>query len=268
MGDLHVGSLLHSSHSFKEAIHMVLSEKNNYVCLMGDLIEAIAVDDKRFYPETADETMLTPITQAKEVVRQLMPIRDRILLVLEGNHEVKLQRIGNITRDFICSELFNSDELYGTYSSKLIVKDKKGNLMYKLYLTHGFGTLNSTADDPIRRESNMRLSLKRRLQYKAADCLLMACAHTHQLVTVDPIKELYLVDDGEELKQKYTHAGSEDLCIPESLRYYCNTGSFLKTFHLGASSYSERFGYNPTEIGFIKIEIQDKKIIGVTKVCL
>lgn len=271
IGDIHIGSILHSDSGLNHAIEMVLSEKNNYVCLMGDIIEAICVDDKRFHPETISEGMLTPMAQAQYAIKHLMPIKDRVLLVLEGNHEVKLQKFGNVTRDIICSGLFGEFQkakFYGTYSSKLIAKDKKGNIMHKMFLTHGYGTLNSVADDPIRRESNKMLSLKRKLQYKAGDVLLSALAHTHQLLVTEPTRELYLIDDGEELQQKYTHAGSEDIRIPESLRWYCSTGSFLKTFHIGASSYSERFGYNPTELGFIKIEVNDKQISDVKKIML
>lgn len=271
VGDAHVGSILHYEKGFQSMLHDVMSEKNNYVCLTGDLIEAICVDDKRFSPETVEASMLTPISQSNYICKLLEPIKERILVVLEGNHELKLQRVGNITRDLICASLFGESKKtkhYGTYSCKLIVSDKKGTLMHKIFLTHGYGTLSSVADDPIRRESNMKLSLKRRLQYKAGDCILQSMSHCHQLLVVEPTKELYLTDDGDELKQHYTHAGSEDFRIPENLRFYCATGSFLKTFHVGATSYSERFGYNPAELGYIKVEIHDKEITSVRKVII
>ena len=90
---------------------------------------------------------------------------------------------------------------YGTYTCKVSVVDDDNNLMYKMFLTHGYGSIRSVADDPVRREANMKLGLKRKLQHKAADCAVMGMGHTHRLMIVPPKRELYLTDDGKRISQ-------------------------------------------------------------------
>lgn len=264
--DLHLGSRACHLDGWYGMIERVGTEKNTYLSLGGDLIEAITVDDKRFEPDIADlsEGIMTPMKQAKRIIKDLMPIRKKILFILLGNHEAKLLRIGDLSA-FICHEL---GVVYGTYSTKMIVNDPKGNLMYKVYSTHGRLGVNSTADDPIRRNANMRLAIKRKLQGKAGDCVLMACAHAHKLLVSEPEKELFLTDDGERVKSSYTKARAVDTYLDPSLRYYCCTGSFLKTFIEGASTYSEMAMYDPTEIGYIEAFCENKEIVNVQKVII
>lgn len=266
IGDIHEGTLLQHEHGLNSLIEMVLQDKNNYVAVLGDLAEAICIDDKRYDMGTIDDHVPLPLQQYQSLVDLFRPIKDRILVVLEGNHDYKISaRFGNCVRDIFCRSL---DIPYGTYSCKLDVKDKKGRLQYKAFLTHGYGSVNSTADDPVRKEANMLLSLKRKLAPKAGDCILSAMGHTHKLLVKPPISKLYLVDDGVRIRQKYTQANQASDYIDPDLRWYCNTGSFYKLFHMGESGYAERFGYDPTELGFCVAEARDGVMTNVRKVIL
>lgn len=266
ISDLHEGTLLQSEHGLEQMIQMVLSDKHNYVAILGDLAEGITIDDKRYDPATNDDRVPTPLLQYKSLVELFKPIKERIVVVLEGNHDYKISaRFGNGVRDIFCSGL---NVPFGTYSTKLTVNDKRGKLQYKAYLTHGYGNVNSTADDPVRQEANMFLSLKRKLAPKAGDCAVMACGHTHKLLVKPPISKLYLADDGAKIKQHYTKADYTAEYIDPDLRWYANTGSFYKNFHMGESGYAERFGYNPTELGFCISEVRNGNIDNIRKVIL
>lgn len=262
--DFHVGSILTDYDRINRLIAMVKEKATNRLIILGDLAESIAVDDKRFDGETADLNLITPMRQYVRVTDLLRPVAKQILYINDGNHDYKLSQHVNFIRDVVCKEL---GVPYGTYSSKLSVTDSKGNFRFKIFTTHGYGNVSSIADDPIRRKANMKLSLKRKLAGKAADCVLMAMGHTHKLLISRPEKSLYLTDNGEHVKQRYTSSPQDAAYIPDSLRWYCNTGSFLKLFALGASGYAERFGYDPVELGAIRIEI-DGGIVDVTKVLM
>jgi hypothetical protein len=183
-GDVHDGSVLSSKHGWQTLVNLLGTEydgcKNNYCAEGGDMVEAIMVDDRRYSPEKLSEPL--PLTQMNSVVEKREAIKDKMLYLLEGNHERTLWRFGNLTAE-IAGRLGVE---YGTYSAKLTVNDKNGNLMYKLFDTHGIKGISSTADDPIRRRTNMELILKRHLKHKAGDCAVMIKHHVHKLLVCNP----------------------------------------------------------------------------------
>ena len=265
-GDKHDGSVLSSDKGWDKMVSMMLSEydgcKNNYGMDAGDMIEAIMADDPRFSQEKLTEAL--PLEQMKMAVKRREPIKHILLDLLEGNHDRKLWRFGNLAKD--AAEKLGVP--YGTYTCKLAINDKWGRLMFKIYHTHGFKSINSAADDPIRRKSNMELVLKRHLKYKAADCAVMIKGHTHRLLASKPHHELYLYDDSNHIKQGYTGYKQNEEYIHPDARWYGNSGSFLKLFGKGISGYAEIFEYDPTELGFLVLKVRDKKIIDLEPVYL
>jgi len=257
-GDPHSGSCLTSTSGIKRMQDWVMSEKHRYLVLHGDMIEAIMCDDKRL-----DGTSIThrPSEQMKMAVKLWRPVCERILVLLEGNHEMKLWKYGNIAED-IARELGCA---YGTYTSKIAYYDGKNRLMFKHYATHGHGQLVSNAKDPEQRVANMKAALKFRLKDMAGDCALMSMGHTHQLLVVPPSRRLFLYDDGTKIKQKYMSSTMVGSYIHEDERWYANTGSFYRQFAMGVSGYSEVRGYKPTELGYVRVAIRDRAIVDMSK---
>ena len=132
--------------------------------------------------------------------------------------------------------------------------------MYKIYATHGFKNITSAAYDPKRRRVNMQLILKRHLKFKAGDCAVMVKGHTHKLMVCKPESELFLVDDGSRIKQKYTRWGQSEEYIHPDARWYGNTGSFLKLHGKDISGYAEIMEYDPVELGFLVLVVRKGKI--------
>jgi predicted phosphodiesterase len=263
LGDTHEGSKLQDSDGFQSILAEVKKDKNAYIAHLGDLAEAIMIDDSRYDKETVAQGKDVPLLQYRSVKEKLFPVRDRILTVMMGNHDWKhIRKVGNLVKDYVCAEL---KVPYGTYTCKLLINDKKSNLMYKIFLTHGFGALNSNADDPVRRLSNMQLALKRKLSQKAADCAIMAMGHNHKLITVDPLPTLYLVDENNDVQQHYIAGVQSAQYIHPDHRWYCATGSFFKLYGLGMSGYGEVFGYDPHELGCCIVHVENKTIVRVEK---
>jgi len=260
-GDKHEGSVLSSDKGWDKLCHLMNSEydgcKHNYGVHGGDAMEAICIDDPRFDPEKFTEPL--PLEQMKIVKKKLEPIKHMLLTMLIGNHEFTLYKFGNITAS-ICEDF---GVPYGTYTAKLTFLDSKENLMFKLYETHGFKSITSTADDPKRRKTNMELILKRHLKFKAADCAVMIKHHVHKLLVCKPDADLFLYDDGKEIKQSYTGWGQNEGYIHPDARWYGCAGSFLKLFGKGVSGYAERAEYDPTELGFLVTKVRNKKIVEV-----
>ena len=261
LGDLHDGSILSSEQGWNKLINTINSEYDgcsaNYAVDGGDMIEAIMVDDKRFSPEKLSEPL--PLAQIGEAVKKREPIKDKLLAILMGNHERKLWRFGDITQE-VCNKL---GVQYGTFAAKLTVQDSKGNLMYKIYETHGSKTITSTADDPKRRKANMELILKRHLKFKAGDCAVMIKHHAHKLLVCKPEPELYLTDDSKKISQQYTSWGQAEPYIHPDARWYGCAGSFLKLFGKGVSGYAEIFELDPVELGWLVLKVRNKRIVAL-----
>jgi hypothetical protein len=264
LGDTHYGTMLRHEDGINQAIDQIRGNKNTWACFMGDSLEGIVFDDPRYDPETIEDAI--PIRQAKAVIRDFRTVQKNLLVWLLGNHEMKLAKFGNLSK-------FIADELgvpYGTYSSVLSVFDKKNHLMYRLYLAHGFGTIDSKLFDPFEREHAMKRALKRQLFLKVGHCQIMACGHTHRLLVKPPTRELYLNGE-DDLKQQYTcpEIYNGDYIHPD-LRWYVNTGSFYKLFSANSegSGYAERMGLNPNVLGYSIVEVRNKQVSNIRPVIL
>lgn len=270
-GDDHEGSIMRHDSGWAQLVDMMTSEYDgipasaNFGIDHGDIIEAIMVDDPRYDGLTTQGNILRQIQGA---IKHRMPIRDKLLCILDGNHPNKLWRFGNITEE-ICRNLGVE---YGTWSARITVAyGDNGPVQYKHFCTHGArGVINSVADDPKRRKANMELSLKRSLMHKAGDCLIMSMGHTHKLLCCDPEPQLYLTDNGAELQQRYTGPRKKTGYIHPDYRYYFNTGSFYRLYADSEdgpiSGYAEIAGYDPTELGFWVVKVRDCEIVGREKV--
>jgi hypothetical protein len=273
-GDRHKGAILSSDKGWGQLVNMMLSPydgcKNNYGINGGDLIEAIMVDDPRFSLEELKKWVekgelsapIRPLAQMRAVKAELEPIKHLLLVMLEGNHDRKLWRFGNIVED-ICRDLGVD---YGTYTAKISIVDKHGDLMYKIFETHGSKSINSAADDPIRKQANEILMLKRKLRKKAGDCAIMIKHHAHKLLIGPPIEELYLSDDGKKITQHYTSLEQNAPFIHPDARWYGCAGAFLRLYGEGVSGYGEVAEYDPTELGWLVTKVRRKKIVAVEPV--
>lgn len=272
-GDAHTGNKAFSDSAYKFFINTITSRfkglpaGKNYGIDFGDPADFITRTDKRFDP---DIHQVTPLRQIENFAELYQPIKHAVLCFMDSNHCQTLNEIGNVAQ-FVCKQIWGYDEgirKYGTESVRVTFVTQKGNRMFKLYGTHGRKSINSAADDIIRIESNQMLSLKRHLKNKASDCCVMAKGHTHKLIVVPPKPKLCLKDNTKKLLDFYpdpTEYHRLDY-IPEELRWYVNTGSFLRLYALGVNTYSERAEYDPIDLGFAVVLVRDRKIQDIKRV--
>jgi len=142
----------------------------------------------------------------------------------------------------------------------------------KFFLAHGSGSLPKGAKDPIQREANRKAWLKRKLEDMSGDAIGMFVGHGHHILEVHPTveKQLYMTDNGKDLKQNYrTGVDQSATYIPPESRYYGMCGSFLRLFSPPGSesvSYGEIAMYSPAEIGVLVAYIRGGKMVGLEKI--
>lgn len=266
-GDNQEGNALTYQKGYASCIDYILSGKHRYAFHMGDEQEGYWIDDPRYDPATL---LADPLAQQKQVKKDLGPLAKakRLIAIMYSNHtHALLRKIGNITKT-TCDEL---GVQYGGFSAVGDLVDKYG-IQFKGFFTHGRKLIRSIADDPVRRLANEKLQLKQHLKHKSGECLLMAKGHTHRLIICEPHAQLYLTvedkEDRKNIRQHYTHNppfGKGGYIHPDH-RWYVNTGSFLKTFTEGITSYSEMGEYDPVELGYAVVEVNDRQITNVRKV--
>ena len=254
----HIGSIMCYYDGIEKAVDYVKSGKNRYFIHLGDWIEAICTDDKRYnappeHLKSKEEQI--PFKQAKEAVRLFKPIKNKIIVGLWGNHERYLSKYGNLVEDHICSEL---DIPFGTEACRIILTNNNQPL-FNIFAMHGRKIFNSSAKDFEQREANMKAALKLYLQEQEADCAVMVCGHGHKIIVCEPSKRLILLDGETTQHQQYLKGLTKTGYIQPDQRWYGMAGSARKSRLDGYDDYAQCF--SPADLGFLKLIVENKEII-------
>jgi len=258
-GDAHTGSLMFHEKGWKKLVDMMrfkyegLPAKKNFGVDHGDLIEAIAIDDKRFELAT---TKITSILQQAAMAKKIrVSIRKKLIVILKGNHEHKIIRFGNYAKK-IAADL---GVPYGTFSCVINYG------CFKHYATHGDGTIKSKAHPQSRRIHNQKLMLMQKLSDMFGDCVLNSMGHTHKLIVHQPESIPYLTTEDGKIKGHRTTPKKVKGYIEPNHKWFVNTGSLMKLFVIGEDGYAERAGYDPIELGFAVVLVRDRKIYKIKR---
>jgi hypothetical protein len=264
-GDLHIGSMLFHEDGFRQALEMTSKPYRgascNHIIGMGDYLECIDTSDKRFDTRTVQLDKIRPELQAEFFQELIWSYRKRFDCLLFGNHEFTLLKYFDYVR-LICR---NTGIKYGTYTCVISYHNKAGEPLFKVFASHGRGSIKSVADDPERVEANLNLSLKRKLKNKAADCAIMAMGHTHLTLVCRPKKTLYMTYEEGDIQQNYKEGDQAARYQHPDHRYYLNTGTFRRTYMRGVSDYAEMALYDPVVLGFPVITVRGGKITDCIK---
>lgn len=262
----HIGSIMCHITGIEYAVDYIASSSKRFFIHLGDWIEAICTDDKRYNPPpdgSKEKEQSIPVRQAKDAVKLFRPIRKKIIAGLKGNHERKLHRFGNLVEDNICSSVKEGglDIPYGTESCRIILKNNN-KPMFNIFAMHGRKIFNSISPTFEQRHGNKVAAMKRSLQNQMGDCSVMLCGHAHQILIAPPTKKLYLVDTPASVKQGYLGVSFDETgYIDPDQRWYACCGSARKSRLDGYDDYAQV--YDPVELGFVKITIDGGKPVNI-----
>ena len=181
ISDVHLGASEHMEREWDDFCRKIEETPNSYIILGGDLINNAT---RNSVSNVFEETM-RPREQKKLIAEMLMPIRDRILCSVSGNHERRSGKDADDdpTYDIMCK--LDLEHLYRENMAfvKLQFGKKEGcgrqNPTYMLTVTHGAGGGMLTGGAVNRNE---------RFGYviDGMDCLIVG--HTHKPFVTQPSK--------------------------------------------------------------------------------
>ena len=219
LGDLHLGSPTCNLQKFLDTVKYIKKSKSRVV-LMGDLMECAS---KTSVGGGWVEQTNTPQVQLNALYKMLKPIKDQIIVLLDGNHEHRIWKTSGVKVSEVLAQRLGVP--YGGYSC--FIGLKVNDQQYVIHAQHG----SSNARVP---ENKIKDAI-RTSEHTSADLYLYG--HTHGLSsTVRSKKELHF--QGKKLK------------LVKRKTYYVLTGGFLEY----SFSYAERKNFFPVKTGVPKVK--------------
>lgn len=267
-GDVHMGSIGCNDKLIHEFVDLIKSSDNRYFVLMGDLIEAINISDKRF-----DERQVAPryhsvysnlaSEQADDMIKLLKPIRHRCLGAIWGNHEETIRlRYHNDIHGYICNQLRIPNLTADCFI--ILHFNRCNNSCYQtvtVFLAHkvsGGTTIGAAAN-----------ATERMARGFHADIYLSG--HHHKSFALSDNMAIVRRVDGKSHKSAKDKGGRLMMVggdIDYRKRLYAGTGSFFGVYPCTYSdneiktTYGERSLFQPNSLGTIEIQVIPFHTIG------
>lgn len=254
-GDIHLGESMSRPRKFQAFWKKYIEpNRNARVVGMGDWISSILPNDKRFDIRGVDKMFQTIVACKEWVGTFLGGNRKRFLWFHTGNHEERLAMGEGDDIEAICKR---SGVRYGGFTAFVTLKVKGTDKRIRLITTHGTRALNSTQEDPFKRDTQLRQRLRATLS-ALGDADVYVMGHSHVLLVHNDPPDIRLAQKGDDVEHYYAH----------NKRWYGSSGSFLRTYVKGQTSYGERFGYRALEIGCLVLHIRNGEVTGMDKVVM
>jgi len=243
---------------FRADVKQIQNEENAIAAIVGDYCDWISPSDPRFDAEAVDESLsirdLTRLSAkiSSGIVEEIRPIADKCLGLGMGNHEWQYMKRRNEMQvhEIICQELGVPNLRYSSWMNLIFVHNPKSKGI----------TLRCSDTVPIRYERNLKIMTHhgkgaantvggkinslRDLVEIAYDADIVMTGHLHE-ATVKPFVRLTTDFMVTKLKNK--------ICFGMA------TGSYLRNYVPGITSWGETRGFRLTTLGCISVNYSPKR---------
>jgi predicted phosphodiesterase len=241
LGDIHEGNVNHAEADLRKAVKIIKNDPDGLWIGMGDYIEAITIDDKRFDPLSVapyyrvKDLKDFPNAQLEYLFKKLKPIDSKCIALLIGNHEesyVKHNHSDVYNRFF---EMFDSKPKkigYVGFVRLLLHRNgfTKSDHQIKIALNHGDGGTGFREGYALNKVHDI---------FRGTDADVCVMGHIHQLAK-DRRKIVSVSTQGK---------------LDRRVKYWGVSGCFLYTYVEGNKNYFEHKGRYEGTIGMLKLEI-------------
>lgn len=182
ISDVHYGALEHMNKEWTDFCKMIQKTPNAYIILGGDLINNNVRTCGFINPY---DELVRPRDQKKRMVEMLMPIKDRILCAVGGNHEARSIRDDDIDITYDIMAKLDIEDLYRPSMAFMKISlghrndDNTPIQSYTFTVTHGAGGGIYTGATVNRNERFGNV-------IEGLDCMIVG--HTHKGTVSKPAK--------------------------------------------------------------------------------
>lgn len=145
LSDWHIGDIFSQKSEIREQIKYIAEKPNAYVICNGDLINNAT---KNSVSSIYDEE-IPPMEQISLLTELLEPIKDKIILITQGNHEARTYKDDGIDIMHIVAKQLGISDRYSRVGGLIFLRfganDKRrhnthqSKICYTIYSTHGSG---------------------------------------------------------------------------------------------------------------------------------
>lgn len=225
LSDVHIGDPLSNKKQINKFVEEVLAAPNRYVIVNGDIINNAT---KLSVSDTYEEE-LTPEEQIDAAEEVIARMKNRIIMVTEGNHEGRSYRTdGILIMKQVCKRLDIFDR-YSTGPYLLFVSFGKSQnrtirkMIYTIYGKHGSGGGKSAGA-----KANKLLEMM-----AIVDADIYIHSHTHMPLS---------------FRQAFHRCDYRNRKVTKTEKIFVNTNAFLDY-----GGYGENAGFSPASIEYPKI---------------
>jgi hypothetical protein len=261
----------------------VESSPNPFIITGGDMIGAIVPKDEKFFAETMGWKITPPSEAMNRITDKFMPYKEVMIGGVRGTHcRFILRRTqDDLMKEIFCKRLgceFLSDV------AKIFIEQRRNKIRYGMFTWHpDIAPPGGKQQDARKYKVTMDNFLYKHLAHEGEECCIRFFPHIHQLHILKPQPELHVVgtdydldaiydefvqwDDGRPLRRNMFYGvacGSyQKKSIPPQPKYD-NNGNIIE--YVPVTTYAERRGFSPNELGYAKVIVRDYKIVDVQTV--
>ena len=191
--DAHIGDPGFNEPKLKAYINWVMEKKNCFIVLLGDIFET-PVPGQKSTNSWLMKDGLTPVEAENRGLEIFAPARDRIVGIVEGNHELRASKILGLSS---LQRLADHFGLSDYFDSKVItIKIVVNGVEYNVIATHGWGGARLLGG---------QMNKVASMSGVTGDADVYLTGHEHSLILAR--HEVDLVREGIELRQVYVGCG-------------------------------------------------------------
>ena len=215
--DWHIGDKFCDKKSISDQIEYIKNTKNAYVICNGDLMNnATKTSVSDCYAEA-----LTPMEQLQTLISLLEPIKDKILMLTQGNHEARTYKTDGIDLTALVAAQLGIQDRYVREGGVLFLRfgcEKIHNrpMLYTFYASHGSGGGKRPGGKINRLEELANI----------VDTDIYICGHTHLPVV---------------MKENFYRLDNKNSCVAEVTKLFVNSSA-----KLGYGGYGQTYGFTPS----------------------
>ncbi|MBU1621854.1 MAG: metallophosphoesterase [Gammaproteobacteria bacterium] len=248
LGDIHLGARACDEKQLSRVVKRIRKSPDTYWIGLGDYADFINRSDRRFDPATlaswftVADLVDPPRAQIEKLMEYLLPIADKCLGLIEGNHESLIRH--RYERDVYSEIVSQIKRAKGMAADESLALGVCGWLLLRFYRGErggGAQTIKINCHHGFvggRLAGAKALNMQRWLWTHSADLVIFG--HSHN-TSAQP-----------EAVEGLNQAGD----LVTEVRKGCFSGTFLRTTENGATTYSEAAGYFPLPICGARITLR------------